>query len=123
MCHGGYKYSDMEQSHFLNSTCDIKENMGQRHATLPFLKQLKSTCDIGDPHQGSPTRPAPGRVSMDAARRRQGRRSSSRDSVHGNTVDDWIIMLAGNKFHLGVRLFAVSGVRPETAQLHGRPIM
>ena len=41
------KSSDMTHSHFLKSTCDIKENELQRHATLPFI-------EIDMPHWGPP---------------------------------------------------------------------
>ena len=47
MQQGLINYSDMGQSHFLNSTYDIGEKKGQGHATLPFLK-----IDIR--HWGSP---------------------------------------------------------------------
>ena len=50
----------MRNSSFLNSTCDTEENKGQRHVTLPFLKNQHVT--LGTPHQGpqaSPIRKIP----------------------------------------------------------------
>ena len=38
MRHGGKMDSDMRHGYFLNSTCDMVENKGQRHATSDFLK-------------------------------------------------------------------------------------
>ena len=51
MRQGFKKYSDMQQSYFLNSTSDMAINKRQRHATLAFLEIDRGH---GDPPSRAP---------------------------------------------------------------------
>ena len=74
---GAKNYSDMWESLFLNSTCDIRENKRQWHATLPFL--LINLWYWGSPVKG------PLRV----RRPEESRKSGQRIYRHQLMINSW----------------------------------